>query len=154
MDTLKEEIRASIEKNLLQQMGDVLKETLKKGAEAIEQVAANEVTIEDLKRVIARLNKTIDNYSAKDSEYKDIIRLREGINKDRANLDLEKIKYSLQCERDKTQFAQSVALGLVRNTEYRRILSDNVNEPIGKDQYGNMQYGYKSQNSAETTEAK
>jgi hypothetical protein len=41
-------------------------------------------------------------------------------------------------------------MGLVRNVEFRRSLYDNVYSPDCKDQYGNMTYSNKTQNSEET----
>ena len=74
----------------------------------------------------------------------------EDLNKEKHNLDLEMLKFQLEVEKDKSVFTKEIALGLVRNTEYRRNIFDNTSEPGGKDQYGLPIYVNKSQHSTET----
>lgn len=51
--------------------------------------------------------------------------------------EIEKLTYQLAAEKDKTEFAKGVALGLVRNAEYRTSVFEYKTLPMGLDQFGN-----------------
>lgn len=63
--------------------------------------------------------------------------------------EIAKLNYQLEAEKDKSSFAKSVALGLVRNAEYRTSIMENKNTPVGMDQYGNPRSVYSTDSRTE-----
>jgi len=125
MTNLEQELQESIKKNLPQQVGDVLKERL-------AQADRDTITIKDQQEKLAEANSQIDYLQKEIRQYKQfderntLLESREKeLETERNTLELEKLKYQLQAEKDKTQFSQNVALGLVRNTEYRKTIFDS-----------------------------
>ena len=71
--------------------------------------------------------------------------------------EVNSLKYKLAAEKDKTEFSKNVALGLVRNTEYRKTIFDTENSGGMPMQDGSGHYVYpkptsKSHTSTETQE--
>jgi hypothetical protein len=122
---LEKELQESIKKNLPQQVGDVLKQRL-------EQADKDAKKVEELVEIVASLNQDVMEANEKIETYKEFD-LRNGLldsrekelKGERNSLDLEKLRYQLQSEKDKTTFSQNLAMGLVRNTEYRKNIFDS-----------------------------
>lgn len=128
MSQEEEEIQAIIKKSLPAHVGDVLKARL-------EQADKDEKALKDAKQVIDELQKTntelrkdliLANKAIKDEEslYQREIALAEGIR----NLKIETLEYQLANEKDKTDFTKQVAMGLVRNTTFRKTVFDSENQ--------------------------
>lgn len=153
-DDLMKEIQESIKKNLPLQVGEELKKVIEQAKSDSEKVKHLTNQKIDLERTIDSLNAKLTEY-AKLDERNSALEARENkVIEDEREIKLKTLQYQLDAEKEKTQFSKEVALGLVRNTEYRRILRDNTSQPDGKDQYGNTYYSNKSQNSEETNQAK
>lgn len=146
------EIKAIIEKNLPAQVGDVLKERLEQAEKDAVRVKQLEEQLGSRNQHVTKLETTISDYQKFD-ERNAALELREkNVGDAERNLKVATLEFQLVAEKEKTEFTKSVALGLVRNTEYRRTMYDNQNEPY-KDQYGNTMYQNKTQNSDETKKA-
>jgi hypothetical protein len=74
----------------------------------------------------------------------------EKIEKEQHDLDLEKLRIQLEVEKDKSSFVKDIAMGLVRNQEFRRRLFDSKSGPESVDQYGNARYATHTVSSDET----
>jgi hypothetical protein len=139
--SLEKEIADSIKKNLPQQVGDVLKQRL-------EQADKDAKKAEELSDKLIERNKEVEELEATIRDYKQFD-LRNGLLDsrekelitERNSLELEKLKYQLQAEKDKTQFSQNLAMGLVRNIEYRKNIldSESSGQPV-RDANGNVYY--------------
>lgn len=135
-------------------VGDELKKLLEQGKnDAAKVIQLTNQNIE-LSKTISTLNEKLTNYAKLDERNATLEAREKKVAEDERQIELKTLQYQLEAEKSKTQFTKDIALGLVRNTEYRRKLFDNVNSPDGKDQYGNVIYSNKSQSSDETTEAK
>lgn len=125
---MKEEIRLIIQKNLPAEVGQVLKERLEKADQ-------DERMLESLKSVKLALEKRekelvaeIESYRKFDERNK-ALDARERILHDREiTAEVEQLKFQVTMEKEKTQFAKEVALGLVRNSEYRKTVFDSENQ--------------------------
>lgn len=143
------EIKSIIEKNLPAQIGDVLKKTL-------EQAEKDAIKVKQLEEHIINKNLNISKLENKISKYEKFnernlaLKGKEKfiIEKERS-LKIELLEFKLDIEKEKTDFTKLIALGLVKNLEYRRTLFNNTNEPY-KDQFNNIQCHNKSQNLQET----
>lgn len=150
---LEKELQESIKKNLPQQVGEVLKTRL-------EQADKDSTEVKRLKEMLDKyaddkigLEKQIEEYKQFDSRNSLLESREKEIETKEKQLEVETLKYQLQSEKDKTTFSQNVALGLVRNVEYRKNIFDNESGVNGTtDQYGNQVYTNtsKSYNSTET----
>ena len=134
---MKTEIEEIISKNLPAQVGDVLKQRL-------AQADAYEAEVKSLREnkisneaTIKGLHAEIERYMAFDNRNAAIdAREKELDNKER-NLKIAELEFKLASEKEKTQFTQSVAMGLVRNTEYRKSIHDSETKDGYYDANGN-----------------
>lgn len=151
-DDLMKEIQESIKKNLPLQVGEELKKVIEQGK--IDAAKVKQLTTENtsLNSTINSLNTRLTEYAKLDERNAGLEAREKKVIEDERDIKYKTFEYQLNAEKEKTQFAKDVALGLVRNTEYRRKLFDNTNEPY-KDQFGCIQYMNKSQNSEENTKA-
>jgi len=148
--SLEKEIQESIEKNLPLQVGSVLKTRLEKADKDEKEVLSLTSQIEKIKITLTEKEAEIKQYKKLDERNNELDKREVELNKIKHDLDLEMLKKELANEQDKSSFAKSVALGLVRNSEYRRNLFDSQNSPDARDQYGNILYSNKTQTSTET----
>jgi hypothetical protein len=124
------EIKDIIAKNLPAHVGDVLKQRLEQAdkdaanlKEALEKVSNLSKELAEAK---IQLNKhdTISNRIGELEAYEKAIDLKE------RNIELDILKRQLAIEKEKTDFTQSIALGLVRNIEYRNTVYHNSSAPF------------------------
>jgi len=151
---MKTEIEEIISKNLPAQVGDVLKQRLTQ-ADALENEVkqlreykiSHEATIKGLRAEIDKYIAFDNRNSALDAREKELAQ-RE------LNLGLEILKYQLASEKEKTEFTKTVALGLVRNTEYRKTIFDSEAQAPFVDANGNWQYPQPTSKNHEETNTK
>lgn len=149
---MEQDIQKLIEANLPAQVGKVLQERLAKAdADAKKIVDLNDLVDREKKTRLDfenRLNEALklNNTAA------DLVVRKQTLDKRENEIAVKELTYQLISEKDKTKFAQDVALGLVRNIEYRKSAFDNQNVPL-MDQYGSTRFENKSTNSNETNTA-
>ena len=141
---IEKDLQESIKKNLPAQIGEELRLVLIKGKEdAAKLVIAEDKNVE-LNKTINVQQEQIRQLNEKLSLAGDIDAREKAVAEAERNIKIEKLEYQLKSEQDKTNFAQNVALGLVRNTEYRKSVNgmatqilerngyqDTVNNPYG-----------------------
>lgn len=122
------EIKSIIEKNLPAQVGDVLKQRLDQADKDAARVKQLEETLGNRDQEITSLNNKIQEYKKFD-ERNAALEAREKAASDmELKLELETVKFKLAAEKDKTDFTKQVALGLVRNLDYRKVIFDSQNQ--------------------------
>lgn len=138
---MKKELLDVIKKSLPQQTGEALKELLQEGEQ-------NKVELERLTKINKELNEGINSLTSKLkgieielAKYKDLEEREAKLLEATRQLDIQKLQHELSCEKEKTQFSKDIALGLVRNTEYRKSIFESYTDgqPV-KDQYGGVYY--------------
>jgi hypothetical protein len=145
---MEQEFKAIIEKNLPAQVGDVLKKRLEQADNDAVKIKQLEEQLGNRNQHVTKLEATIADCKKFDERNAALEAREKACDIQERDLKVKTLEYQLQSEKDKTTFASSVALGLVRNVEYRRILSDCQTVPM-KDQYGNMTYPTNTQHSDE-----
>jgi hypothetical protein len=125
---LNKEILEAINKDLPNQLGSVLKEKLNE----------NETLMSENKNLIKELdglNKALKEYEAlgrkeESLDKRELIlnQKEEELKELKRNIEIEKLTYQLNNEKDKVQFTKDVALGLVRNSEFRKTINNNRSE--------------------------
>jgi len=147
---LEKEIKAAIEANLPAQVGDVLKEKLLQADRDAAQVKALTEELCTRKKDLCECDAKLHEYSKFDARNAELDTREEDLNlKVRLSVTNE-LNYQLEAEKDKTAFVKELAMGLVRNTEYRRELFNSQYTPTNVDQFGNPQYTNSTQSSTET----
>lgn len=148
------EFKAIIEKNLPAQVGDVLKKRLEQAdVDASNLKRANE-TLDANGKTITSLNAQIAEYKKFDERNAAISAREIAVTESERNLKVKELEFQLASEKDKTGFAKEVALGLVRNTEYRKTIFDNESQSGYYDGKGNyIQPGNINKNLSETSAA-
>lgn len=130
-------IRKAIQESLPAQVGEMLQKEL-------EELKTIRAAYNDLMVLKNKLYDEIHELKLETSELKEVLakhgslgqkmeelRIREN------NFEVNTLKYMLEAEKDKTEFSKNIALGLVRNVEYRRSIMEHKTVPVGLDQYGN-----------------
>jgi hypothetical protein len=138
---LENEMLEIIKKNMPEHVGSELKKLIEKGERDAQMVKALKddltSTCEELKDCRKELESHVDlnkRFNYLESKEKELL--------DREiRLEIQKLTHELQCEKEKVEFSKGVALGLVRNLDYRSsafgLDTGNTGE---KDQYGNQIY--------------
>lgn len=147
------ELESKISKAISESLPAQLGEELRKQLELIP-VLKNEV--EQLMERNKSLRSDLDAANEKLTKAKEEISkhahlsLREKeIKESETRFEIAKLNYQLEAEKDKSSFAKSVALGLVRNAEYRTSVMEKKNVPVGMDQYGNPRSVYSTDSRTE-----
>jgi hypothetical protein len=146
------EIKAIIEKNLPAQVGEVLKQRLEQAEKDAATVSFQADSLRQKDRDITALEERTIEYQKFDIRNAELEKREKILEQTERNLKIEKLTYELTAERDKTQFTKDVALGLVRNIEYRKTVFDAISEPH-RDQYGNTIFHDTSKTSNEENKA-
>ena len=119
------EFKAIIEKNLPAQVGDVLKKKLEQADKDAADLSNARRANEDAVKKIEELNKQITDYKKFDERNAALEAREKACDIQERDLKVKTLEYQLQNEKDKTQFSKEVALGLVRNLEYRKNIFDS-----------------------------
>lgn len=146
------EIKTIIEKHLPSQVGDVLKKTLEQAEKDAIKVNQQEQSLINKNHTITELEKEIAKYQKFDERNATLEAREKTVSDGERNLKISTLEFQIQCEREKAEFSKQVALGLVRNTEYRKNIFDNQNTPY-TDKYGNTNYSNVTKNLDETNKA-
>lgn len=131
-EIIETEIKDAIGKHLPQQVSEVLQERLKQAdidATTIvtqkDKLGSLAAKVSDLEAQLRTANEELKKHGA--------LAVREAavVEKER-NADIAALKVQLEASQGNTAFAKELALGLVRNTEFRRQVFDNhyTQEPI------------------------
>jgi len=116
---LEEEIKKAIEATLPTQVGNALREKLEQADRDAASLKKYIASCEDKNNKIVALEAKIEEYRKLDHR-NDILNERQAaLDKLEMEYKLRVAEYKLNAEMEKSEFAKSVALGLVRNAEYR-----------------------------------
>lgn len=152
---MQEELKAVIEKNLPAQVGETLKQRLAQAETDAKLVQTQLTRIASLEDTVKRLENTVNEYRKNDERNAALDAREQKVQEAERNLKIASLEYQLQTERDKSQFTRDVALGLVRNTTYRRHIFDSENQNGYQGPNGNWVYPTpvnKSLDETKTTE--
>ena len=128
MSATAKEIQEIIKKNLPQEVGDILKLRLQQADEDASNSVKLREQLDSRNLLIAKLEKQVEEYKTFDNR-NTVLEAREKYVDDRERkVELETLRYQLISEQDKTNFAKSIGLGLVRNIEYRNNIFDSESQ--------------------------
>lgn len=150
---LKQQIADAIDKDLSKQIGDRLKIRLEEADQAEKDLAQSKLELKIAKDTINRQEKTIEDLNVLKLDRQTLDKKTKDLEKREHDLELTIIKAQLESEKEKSTFGFNVALGLVRNTEFRRHLTDSQTLPSipGPNGYCTPQNSF--QTSTETNSA-
>lgn len=130
------EIKAIIEKSLPAQVGEVLKKRL-------QQAEQDAISVKDLQEQTIILKKHCTDYVNEINQYKKLdernaaIEARErAVIEGERNLQISHLQFQLSAEKSKAEFSRDLAMGLVRNVEYRNSIYSNENQSGFNDSNG------------------
>lgn len=133
---MEQELKQLIEKNLPAQVGQVLQERLLKADRDAAEVERLKMQLDgEVKEKVDLQVRLLHQDEVLQLE-KDTKERLDDIKERERELDLERLKYQLEVEKEKSEFAKNVALGLVRNTEYRNTVNRSGFIPVPSGQYG------------------
>lgn len=148
---LENEMLEIIKKNMPEHVGSELKKLIEKGERDAKMVKALESGLTSTCEELRDCRKELESHTDLDMRLRNL-ELKEKELLDREiRLEIQKLTHELQCEKEKVEFSKSVALGLVRNLDYRSSVFGSENGNTGqKDQYGNQIYQSLQTSSNET----
>lgn len=152
MKNLEEKINEAITNDLPNQIGKALKQKLEEAERNDEMIRNQDVLLKDNKNKISQLNEVINEYKKLDERNLKLDERELSILEMVQNSKVSELEYKLASEKEKTEFSKSVALGLVRNIEYRKDVFNSKTTPT-IDQYGSTQHLSTTDNNNETTKA-
>lgn len=152
---MEKEISEIIEKNLPAQVGDVLRKRLQQADEyegliklQVESIKIKDELIEKQDAEIRAYKRFDDRNAVLDQKEKDVSNAQ-------IELRIKTLEYQLDSEKDKTNFSKDVALGLVRNLEYRKSMVGSESQNGYTDSSGRwVQPGGSNKSNEETTSVK
>lgn len=152
MSTLPEDIQAAVSKHLPQALGEELQKRLKKADEDALRVQSLQKMFDDAEKQKERLNLRIEGLEKQLKQHAELADREKAVDKREHDADLTELKIRLDAEQSKNQFAKDVALGLVRNVEYRNSVFENTTGrampvPMGS----SIQHAYQPENTTTTT---
>jgi hypothetical protein len=146
------EINEIIEKQLPQQVGEVLKKRLLKADEDAKELAEHQRVLVLRDREIFELKQSIEKYRRFDERNAALDVRENNLNESEILFKVRTLEYQLQAEKDKTEFTKDVALGLVKNTVYKKTIFDNTTTPL-RDLNGNTRIDMTTSNRSEEERA-
>jgi len=149
---LEEEIRLAIEKSLPKTTGEVLTKRLKEGEDAERALKTAKETNDHLRKQLSEAETKISKYQEFDIRNTEMDAREKSLQETERMLEIEKLKYELACEKDKTEFSKNVALGLVRNVQYRNSVFSN--DTIPNPHYTDNNYSETLHSNNSTSEVK
>lgn len=119
-DNIQAELRAAIERNLPTQIGKVLQKRLEQAESDRQEVSALkaesaslEAALKEERKEVERLKGLLAAHAALDERESAVADRERGIQ-------VTQLEIELAAEKESKEFAKNVALGLVRNIEFRR----------------------------------
>ncbi len=147
---MENEIKEIIKKNLPAHVGDILKTRLEQADKDAELCKTLQESLKNKLEIIANNEKQLTEYLKFDNRNSSLEGREKAVAESERNLEIEKLKFQLASEKEKTDFTKQVAIGLVRNTEYRRVAFNNESNSGGRDQFGNQLFETKNISQTET----
>lgn len=130
IDVLAQDITEQIKKNLPAQLSEVLQQELKEGREAKAELIKSKENNASLNRERENLRRDILNLEISLKAAGDMKAREDAVAKREQAAELEALKVQLNAANASTQFVKEVALGLVRNTEFRENNFRSTNTPV------------------------
>ena len=151
---LKKELNAIIKRSLPQHVGETLRKRLEQADKDEEENKSLKEELAENYEKISEQRSIIEEYKKFDERNKDLNRREKELEAGLIKLEIETLKYQLETEKEKTDFTKSIALGLVRNTQYKKTIFDTENKggvPM-QDGHGNFLYPMPTSKSHTSTE--
>jgi septal ring factor EnvC (AmiA/AmiB activator) len=134
MDKMDKEIEEIIKKNLPAHVGDTLKKRLDDTDRLEKQTKEQDALLSKATSEIHKYQLIIEEYKAKEAKYNELGKREADVAAKERQIEIESLKNQLASAAGNAKFAQDVAMGLVRNTEYRKTAFGSM--PIKQDSPG------------------
>ena len=118
---IEEVVKASLPQQVGEQLRKRLEETDKLEKELKDQKVLNKNQAESLNES----NKLISELQKNAVKVSEIERREKEVSEKERNQEIEKLKYQLDCEKYISKHTMDVAMGLVRNTTYKKQILDS-----------------------------
>lgn len=142
MNTFKKELEKLIDANLPKAAGEALQKRLKQADELEVELKRTYASHETALKRLNEAREELGLYKGLTATESQLKEKERELNKKEANLEIKDLKNQLEVANEKTQFCKDVALGLVRNIEWRSDLFHSSNPGGGPtyDGQGNAHY--------------
>jgi len=155
VEAITQEIQDAIARNLPQAVGDALQKRLRQADSDAASIVELRSTIEANKSVIARLNDRVASLDSDLSAHKNLAEREAAVAERERNANVAELQIKLAAAASNAEFARSVAMGLVRNTEYRQsVFESHTNRAMPVPQGGAIMSTYNTETSNVSTERK
>ena len=145
-------LQNAIKESLPQQVGEELKKVLEKAKKDEEELRIAKNSIISLEADVKGLKDVLEKYKQFGNRNAALDAREKELNEKERSLKIEELEYKLNSEKEKTEFTKGVALGLVRNTEYRKDIFNNKHQMGYTDENGKwISDRFNNDNSSVTT---
>ncbi len=127
---IQKDIQDAIEKQLPAQVGEVLRTRLEQAEKDAALVKSQAATITEFRSDVRKLEAQVETRDARLKQHAEIDKREAEVSQRERDLKITLLEAQLVTERDKSAFAKEVALGLVRNAEFRRTIFENSNKQV------------------------
>ena len=134
------EIRAIIEKNLPQQVGEVLKQRLEQAEKDSNNVERLKSINENACSEIKELQGEIKKYIQFDDRNRDIDKREKELSENEQAFKCNTLQVKLDEANKRANIVTEFTHGLVRNTIFKKNIFESADQPQVQDQYGSNQY--------------
>lgn len=152
---IEQEIKDAVSKHLPQALGEALQLRLKKADEDAQSVTRLQSDIETIRRANMTLLNEVDSLKEQMHKHASLAAREAAVAKREHDADLAELRVQLEAAKGNGQFARDVAMGLVRNIEYRQAVmrAENGMVPMPGVNGGYPMTHPSSSNATTTTEA-
>ena len=135
---LDQDLKEAIGKHLPQAAGELLQERLKQADADAAMVVTQKERLDNLLGQIRDLEGKLNAANEELKKHGALATREAAVAEKERNAEIAALKVQLEAANSNTQFAKDVALGLVRNTEFRRNVfdSESTSTPIIPEGFG------------------
>jgi hypothetical protein len=138
---LENEMLEIIKKNMPEHVGSELKKLIEKGERDAQMAKDLESELTSACEELKDCRKELDSHVDLNKRFNYLESKEKELLDREIRLEIQKLTHELQCEKEKVEFSKGVALGLVRNLDYRSsVFGSETGNDWQKDQYGNQIY--------------
>lgn len=140
-DNLKKQILDAVESQLPKMTGEAIKKLVEQHEKLQKDHESALATITERNKEVSKLEKRISTLTEDLAESRKLNATKEQLDERERQLDLTKLKYELQCEKDKTSHVLLVMDKLTRNTIFREKILGVVPEHVAAaaNSYGSIE---------------
>jgi len=152
--SIEQDIKDAVAKHLPQTLGEELQKRLKRADEDALKLKSTEDHASLIAKELSAANAKITELEQRLGRHLALSEREQAVVERERNAEIADLKFKLESANSNTQFARDVALGLVRNAEYRETVHQSASrsDPVVQNGYIQSAAGSSSETATKTTQ--